>query len=256
MRFADPFLILYFLDLKLSFSQIGLLLGLQHIVTVLLELPSGILADRWGRNRAIMLDYLDSSGQSGLVTQLISRTRAVSRISSAIAALSGGMLLSWSRDYAWLFFLSMGAAVCGFVLMLTYPRELEGDSFRDRQQRKVSDASSITREFRGMLSGGRLWAVFAQSVVFESQMKITLKSFTQPFLKARLDTFGLPIISSPGAVGLAHGGAFWVGLNEFIRDGLGGLGSRLGPYYEQLFRSRITALNRLYVCGTLFVAEV
>ena len=39
LRFADPFLVLFLLDLEYSFAQIGLLLGLERLLTGLLGLP-------------------------------------------------------------------------------------------------------------------------------------------------------------------------------------------------------------------------
>ncbi len=303
LRFADPFLILYFLDRKLSFSTIGVLLGLQHLVTVSLEVPSGILADYWGRRRAtalcfvfyamaftgfgltnpnayvslpvwlggclalfalgealrtgshkaIMLDYLDSTGQFALATQLIGRTRAVSKYSSATAAICGGLLLSWSREYAMLFFLSAGTAFCGFLLLLTYPRKFEGDAYRKRKSESTDRSPSEIPPPENMWRRPRFVSLFFQSILFESQMKILLKYFTQPFLKAGLGMFGIPIVAPVGVSGIASAGAFWVGLSEFLRDGLGGLGARMSPRFECAAGSRNAALNGVYLGSVLAV---
>ena len=58
LRFAKSFLILYSMDLSLSYRGIGLLFSMQHLVTVLLELPSGSLAAFWGRRPATALCFL------------------------------------------------------------------------------------------------------------------------------------------------------------------------------------------------------
>ncbi|WP_417387376.1 MFS transporter [Gimesia sp.] len=303
LRFADPFLILYFLELDLSYSEIGLLLGLQHLVTVLLEFPSGVFADHWGRRRAtvlcfafyslsfsgfgmtgqftavpvifwlsgclalfalgealrtgshkaIMLDYLDSTNQSELATQLIGRTRSVSKFTSAIAAVSGGVLLAWSRDFGLLFYLSAGAAVCGFLLLLTYPRALEGDTFRARQSKSARSDTEMRKPFRVMWQRPNFRRLFIQSVLFESQLKMILKYFTQPFLKTGLALFGIPIIAPVGVSGFAGTGAIWVGLNEFLRDSLGAVGARISAGFELQAGSRSRALNRIYVAGFLAV---
>jgi len=57
-RFYEPFLLLSFLERGLSFFEIGLLLGLREIATNLFEIPTGVLADRWGRRRALILSFL------------------------------------------------------------------------------------------------------------------------------------------------------------------------------------------------------
>jgi len=54
LRFADPFFVLYLLSLGRTFTEIGLLLGYQHLLTVTTEVPSGYLADRCGRRRALI----------------------------------------------------------------------------------------------------------------------------------------------------------------------------------------------------------
>jgi len=297
LRFADPFLVLYFLDLGLSYSIIGLMLGLQHLATVLLEFPSGILADGWGRcrvtslcfvfyclsftgfsltgiwpaiplaswligclilfalgealrtgsHKAIMLDYLDSIGQADRVTWLIGRTRAVSKYTSATAAISGGLILSWSREYAVLFALSAAAALGGCLLMLTYPRELEGDAWRARQPSAETTKPVRVGSLRLMWQHPEFWPLFLQSVIFESQLKVVLKYFTQPFLKNGLALLGIAIIAPASATGVERLGAFGVGLNEFVRDTLGGYGARVSSEFERNFRSSIAALNRIYV---------
>ncbi|WP_437201254.1 MFS transporter [Planctomicrobium sp. SH664] len=306
LRFADPFLVLYFLDLELSYSKIGLLLGLQHLATVLLEFPSGILADGWGRcratslcfvfyclsfagfaatgtmpaiplmtwlsvclalfalgealrtgsHKAIMLDYLDSRGESQRATSLLGRTRAVSKYTSAGAALSGGLILSWSREYSLLFALSAVAAFCGCVLMLTYPRELEGDAWRARQHSPQQRQPSPGWSPRLMWQHPEFWPLFLQSVAFESQLKIVLKYFSQPFLKAGLAALGIPIIASSGATGAERLGAVWVGTNEFLRDLCGGVGARVSSAVERWFPNAPAALNRIYGLGIIGILSL
>jgi MFS family permease len=50
---GDPFLAIYLLELGFSYAQIGSLLGCQRLVTAVLEIPSGVGADRWGRRRVL-----------------------------------------------------------------------------------------------------------------------------------------------------------------------------------------------------------
>ena len=55
--FFEPFLILFLLDAKLSYTQIGLLVGFQMITQNILEIPGGILADSMGRRRTMMASF-------------------------------------------------------------------------------------------------------------------------------------------------------------------------------------------------------
>ena len=63
LRFFDAFIILIFLDDGLSYLHIGLLYSLREIITQIFEIPSGMLADSWGRRKAMqiaLMSYLVS----------------------------------------------------------------------------------------------------------------------------------------------------------------------------------------------------
>ncbi|MFW6367293.1 MAG: MFS transporter, partial [bacterium] len=57
LRFFDPYLILFFREVGISYFQIGVLFGSREIATNLLEIPSGIIADSYGRRRAMMAAF-------------------------------------------------------------------------------------------------------------------------------------------------------------------------------------------------------
>ncbi len=56
-RYYDPFLILAFLEKDLTFFQIGILIGFREICTNLFEIPSGAVADLYGRRRAMIFSF-------------------------------------------------------------------------------------------------------------------------------------------------------------------------------------------------------
>ncbi len=53
LRFFDPFLILFFRDAGLTFLAIGSLYAIREIATNILEIPTGVVADAFGRRRAM-----------------------------------------------------------------------------------------------------------------------------------------------------------------------------------------------------------
>ncbi len=57
LRFFDAFLILFFLDRDLSFVEIGLLYSIREITLVLVEIPSGVIADTLGRRRTLIISF-------------------------------------------------------------------------------------------------------------------------------------------------------------------------------------------------------
>lgn len=72
-RYYDPFLILAFLEKGLSFFQIGLLIGFREVCINLFEIPSGAVADMYGRRYSMMLSmtaYIASFSIFGLSESL------------------------------------------------------------------------------------------------------------------------------------------------------------------------------------------
>ena len=56
-RYFEAFLILAFMDKGLSFFQIGLLVGFGSLCSNLLEIPSGAVADLYGRRKSMILSF-------------------------------------------------------------------------------------------------------------------------------------------------------------------------------------------------------
>lgn len=56
-RYFEPFLILVFLEKGLTFFQIGLLVAFREVAINLFEIPSGAVADLWGRRRAMIVSF-------------------------------------------------------------------------------------------------------------------------------------------------------------------------------------------------------
>jgi len=58
LRFFEAFLILFFLEKGLSFVAIGTLYALREIVVNIFEIPSGVIADSFGRRRTMILSLV------------------------------------------------------------------------------------------------------------------------------------------------------------------------------------------------------
>ena len=58
LRFFDAFLLLYFLDAGISFTQIGVMYAMRVIITNISEIPSGIAADTYGRKKSLVFSFI------------------------------------------------------------------------------------------------------------------------------------------------------------------------------------------------------
>lgn len=70
-RFFEPFLILFFIQTGLSYLQIGILFSIREIVTNVMEVPSGVVADQVGK-RSCMLFSIVSYLVSFLLFSILS----------------------------------------------------------------------------------------------------------------------------------------------------------------------------------------
>ncbi len=57
-RYFEPFLLLAFLEKGLTFFDIGLLIAFREVTVILLEIPSGAVADVYGRRKSMVLAFL------------------------------------------------------------------------------------------------------------------------------------------------------------------------------------------------------
>jgi len=58
LKFYEPFIILYFLSAGLSYSMIGVLISIRMLSTTMLELPTGIYADSFGRRKSMVMSFV------------------------------------------------------------------------------------------------------------------------------------------------------------------------------------------------------
>lgn len=62
LQFFDPFLILFFREMGISFLEIGILYSVREIVTNITEIPTGVIADTLGRRTAMILAFASYIG--------------------------------------------------------------------------------------------------------------------------------------------------------------------------------------------------
>ena len=56
-QYFEPFILLAFLQMGLSFTLIGLLIGFRQLLINFFEIPSGAIADLFGRRRALLFSF-------------------------------------------------------------------------------------------------------------------------------------------------------------------------------------------------------
>ena len=193
---------------------------------------------RTGSHKAIMLDWAAASGEPA--TRLIGRTRFFSKASAGVAALAGGAVLWLSASFTPLFWAATAPAALGVILMLSYPRGLEGEQHRDRRTRP-----RWKEGFRRLFAGKRFTALLLVSLLFESQVKLA-QHYLQPFLKTDLHRHDLALVGGMGAL--------LVGLYYLVQDFVGGIAASLSSKAETWLQGPDEALRRIYLALTFLSA--
>lgn len=57
LKFFEPYLLIYLLGMGLNFFQIGLLLSVREAITYIFEVPSGIIADHYGKKKELLMCF-------------------------------------------------------------------------------------------------------------------------------------------------------------------------------------------------------
>ena len=57
-RYFEPFLVLFFVERGLSFTQIGVIIAFQALCVNVAEIPSGAVADVYGRRRSMIVSFV------------------------------------------------------------------------------------------------------------------------------------------------------------------------------------------------------
>ncbi len=204
---------------------------------------------RSGSHKAIILDWLDTRGESARATEVIGLARSFSKFSRGGSALVGGLILVWFQSWSLLFWMSAATALGGFVLMLSYPRDLEGEQTRDRRGGS-SGRVPWRQRLRDLAGAPGTARLVAQSVLFDGQLMLLFKVHVQVFLAAGLAGLGVPVQLASGALAGGSGPA-WMGASECLRDSLGGIAARLSGPLERRMGGAHQALDRVFLLAVL-----
>ena len=217
LRFFDAFLILFLLDKGMTYTQIGVLYAAREIITNLFEIPSGLIADIYGRKKSLaaalfifilsflifwlslnfwlylfafiifgvadafrsgahkgmMMDYLKLNNWATYKSEYYGHTRSWSQRGSALSALLAGLLVFIDGNYQNIFIYSVIPYAINFILILSYPQEI------DKPKKKYEmKKTSFRNSFR------TLFSVLKQKSVFKL---VSTSAFHTAYLKALKD---------------------------------------------------------------------
>lgn len=259
LKFFEPFLYLFFWANGLNFFQIGVLIAIREALTLILEIPTGVIADisgrrkamsiafgsyissfvifyhfssftifilamvffamgetfRSGTHKAMIMQHLDQENMSDKKVEYYGLTRSASRLGSALSAVLAGIIVYFFQSYNIIFLVTIIPYSMAFVLMLTYPRELDGTP-SGATLRNAWD--HVKASYRQLIDYPYLRRMLANASIYDSFFKIS-KDYLSPIVETFALTMPLllfievPEQRTAILVGMVY---FFVYMNSFI----------------------------------------
>lgn len=295
LKFFDPFIILFFREMGLSFLEIGTLFSIREIATNVFEIPTGIIADSFGRrmsmvfsfisyiisflmffffpnfiiyifamiifasgeafrtgtHKAMILEYLKINNLTKYKVDYYGHTRGWSQFGSAISSLIAAALVFYSGSYRIIFLASIVPYVADLILMLTYPKELDGEIMKEREGGKkkfIHQIAATFKDFIFIFKSKYILKALLNSAFYDGAFK-TVKDYLQPILKQY--AIMIPIflyMEKEKRISIV------VGFVYFILFLLTSFSSRNSDRISKRMRSLPTAINVTYLVGMGLIA--
>ncbi|HNX23584.1 MAG TPA: MFS transporter [Spirochaetota bacterium] len=285
LDFSEPFLILFYLSIGLNFLQIGILVSFLNICVNVMEIPSGALADIYGRKNSVMVslisyiisfvifaftnsyaplfaavffyaigdafrtgthkamifDWLRLNDRLSEKTKVYGFTRSWSKYGSALSVIISTIIVICSKDYRWIFILSIIPYIIGIWNMACYP---------DYLNKKLDNKINIPLIFKHTLGSIKttfkniyLRRLVVQSLGFEGVFEVT-KDYLQPILKAQALVFAVYF-----ALPAKESTAVIVGIVYFILYIISATASRRAHIFAGRFKSEQGAVVAMIFTG-------
>ena len=295
LKFFDPFIILFFREMGLSFLEIGTLFSIREIATNVFEIPTGIIADSFGRrmsmvfsfisyiisflmffffpnfiiyifamiifasgeafrtgtHKAMILEYLKINNLTKYKVDYYGHTRGWSQFGSAISSLIAAALVFYSGSYKIIFLASIVPYVADLILMLTYPKELDGEIMKEREGGKkkfIHQIAATFKDFIFIFKSKYILKALLNSAFYDGAFK-TVKDYLQPILKQYAIMIPIFIyMEKEKRISIV------VGFVYFILFLLTSFSSRNSDRISKRMRSLPTAINVAYLVGMGLIA--
>jgi len=294
LRFFDPFIVLIFREAGLSFLQIGLLYAIRDVATNILEIPTGIFADSFGRRKAMVMAFVSyllsfsifylfasfplyafamilfafgEAFRSGTHKALILEHLKITgrehlkvayygrtRAASQLGSAINALIAAALVFYTGSYRIMFLAAMLPYLLDLLNLLSYPKALDGDLQQIPFKDIWNQTKKTLGDFSGIFANRLALRAILNSSLFGALFKS-TKDYLQPILESFALSLPFLLLATDVQRG-AVVIGLVYFVIYLFTSYASRSAAGFSNQFQSLGRAINRTFLLGTglLFVA--
>ena len=234
-RFFEPFFMLYFLEVGMSFTQIGTLYAIREITRNIFEIPSGMIADAFGRrgtmmasfsfyiasfvlyyfagsyvalalaciifgaadafrtgtHKAMIFQYLKLNNWEDQKVHYYGHTRSWSQLGSALSSLIAAAIVFNAGNYSSVFLFSLIPYIMDLLLMASYPKVLEGESFKRPKEKIHLVFKRVFLEFVFSFRNLQVLRAITNMSAFSGYYR-AVKDYLQPVIQAF--ALGVPVL--------------------------------------------------------------
>jgi MFS family permease len=285
LRFFDAFFILYLNQKGLSYTEIGSLYAIREIVINLAELPSGIIADSYGRKTALsasllvyiisffvfyisndfwlfllafvlygfadafrsgthkgmIMSYLKMNDWSDQKVDYYGHTRSWSQMGSALSSLIAGFIVFYSGSYENIFLYSIIPYILNFILILSYPNQLNYSS--SAKNKGISSLAATYKSFFQMIKKPVVLQIINTSALHSAYLK-AIKDYIQPLLVNL--AMVTPILMS---VDSEKKNGVFIGVIYFMIYLITSRASAVSSFFDEKYKSRLPYLSLILGFG-------
>ncbi|MBS3816913.1 MAG: MFS transporter [Candidatus Thermoplasmatota archaeon] len=171
---------------------------------------------RSGTHKSMIMEHLDIEGMEDEKVEYYGKTRSASRLGSAVAAVLAGVIVFMFQNYNVVFLVTLLPYSLAFILMLTYPKELDGDITGKTTLEDMWEHT--TESFRQLYENLKLLRMVINASLYDSFFKIS-KDYLSPIVEGFAITMPLLLFIENSTqrtaimVGIVY---FFVYLNSFV----------------------------------------
>jgi len=203
-------------------------------------------AFRTGTHKAMIFQYLKINGWTDQKVHYYGHTRSWSQIGSAVSSIVAMGLVFFRGRYASIFLFTMIPYTLDLLLMLTYPKELDGTRKAVERGEIVRVFVSVVKDFVFSFRNPALLKSILNLSLYTGYYKAT-KDYLQPLLKSL--ALALPILL---ATAQQKRTAIIVGVTYSILYAVTAIAARSSGRFTERFSSLELPLNATLFVGLLF----
>lgn len=193
--FADYYgkkteLVICFIFYIISFILFFLGSGFMVLIPAMIFFGLGD-AFRSGTHKAMIYSYLEQKNWFKEKTFVYGRTRSFSLIGSSVSAFFSIILVIYFKDLSWLFLLTVVPYILNFLLILSYP-----DNLNEKRESSISLKHFFRLSYdqlKSILKTPKLLSILTSSSLFDAVFKTT-KDYIQPIIVLAITILGFSIL--------------------------------------------------------------